>query len=313
MEQTQLVAGFLQNQKVSGKKSLRKLPYQLSPYFRYLEEEGLIMTGIGYREAQGYQSWLTALENQEGKARYAARSVDDMMKTVSAFYTYLKQQSIAFANPFADVLRIRIPQAIPRDLPDEPTMDKILDELARFGEKPHLRDRRTFYRLHVAAEVLYASGLRVSELANLQKKDIDLAGRVLKVRSGKGGRDRTAYLTDYAAGVLRYYLDMMRDAVVPKPELPQVFGVRDGRSLSMSLNRHFRQIGREFGVSGFTCHAIRHSLGFHLLRAGCDMRYIQLILGHEDLQSTSIYTKVEKQDLKRELDRCHPRRLGQRE
>jgi len=89
-----------------------------------------------------------------------------------------------------------------------------------------------------------------------------------------------------------------------------VFGVKDGKNLEAFLNSYLKETGEKSGIGKFTSHNFRHCLGFHLLRRGCDMRYIQLILGHDDLKSTTIYTKVDKNDLKNELDRFHPRRFG---
>jgi integrase/recombinase XerC len=157
------------------------------------------------------------------------------------------------------------------------------------------------------AEFLWASGLRIDELARLRVEDVDTRARLVHVKQGKGGKDRTAYLTEYAAAVLELYLKRMRPLYCDGRGASTLFGVKNGRALDRMLNSSLKREAASFGLEHFTAHAIRHTLGFHLLRRGCDLRYIQLILGHESLSATTLYTMVEKRDLRRQLDRFHPR------
>ena len=92
-------------------------------------------------------------------------------------------------------------------------------------------------------------------------------------------------------------------------ESKHIFGTKSGKTIEGAVNRILKKEAEICGIGKFTSHGFRHSLGYHLLRRGCDMRYIQLILGHDDMNSTVLYTRVSKGDLKSELDKYHPRRI----
>ena len=102
----------------------------------------------------------------------------------------------------------------------------------------------------------------------------------------------------------------MRDYILIKRnrDTEYVFGLRTD-SLKLKTNRALAEISGRLGYKKLTTHSFRHSVGFHLLRAGCDIRYIQEILGHKKLATTEVYTKIEKDDLKRVLDKYHPRQF----
>jgi integrase/recombinase XerD len=164
----------------------------------------------------------------------------------------------------------------------------------------------------VAAEFLYASGLRVAEAAGLIPENIDTGARRIYVRQGKGEKGRVAFLTGFAASVMETYLRRGRPAVLGNYNRSYghtVFGAHPQRLMAV-VNRDLRERCRELDLPEITSHGFRHSLGTHLLRAGCDLRYIQIILGHDALQTTQIYTRVNKDDLKNSLDRFHPRKWG---
>ena len=119
-----------------------------------------------------------------------------------------------------------------------------------------------------------------------------------------------AYLNEYARRLLELYVGRMRPSMFSgRRKLPTLFGVRTA-ALRDSLNEALKETTAALGCSTMSSHGFRHAVGFHLLRAGCDIRFIQAILGHRRLQSTEVYTKVDKTDLKRILDNYHPRRFG---
>ena len=128
------------------------------------------------------------------------------------------------------------------------------------------------------------------------------SAKTVFIRSGKGGVARTAFLNDYAVSVVKFYITEAREVVNFKRSSSTLFGVASARNLDSALNCHLKQLG------GFTSHSFRHAVGTHLLRRGCDLRYIQLILGHDDLKSTALYTRVSKEELRDQLDSYHPRK-----
>jgi integrase/recombinase XerD len=188
-------------------------------------------------------------------------------------------------------------------------MALLLAELARFDEQPTQRAKLRRYRVHVLAEFLYATGLRIAEAAALVEEQLDLRARLVYVREGKGGKPRTAFLTAYAAEVMERYLKRGRALVLgpyARNHGDTLFGADKAR-VAVVLNSELEKVCSLLDLPCITSHGFRHSLGTHLLRAGCDMRHIQAILGHEALGTTQVYTKVDKDDLKKSLDEFHPR------
>jgi site-specific recombinase XerD len=231
---------------------------------------------------------------------YAARS----------FYAFLVRRGDALRNPFAEIRKPKAEKHLPAHLPKEAQMGELLTELSHFEGGARLVDRVKAYRAHVAAELLYATGIRASEAAGLTVGDIDFEGGLVRVRQGKGGVSRTAILGSYAAGVLKVYLTRMRDLVLDdrhQRSQTLLFGVK-WNSFSECVNGVYRECCTHLGLSKVTCHLFRHAVGYHLLRAGCNIRYIQDILGHKELRSTELYTRVDTEDLRDVVDRFHPRR-----
>ena len=309
IEQERLVNDFTQYEMIRGYKSLRKIKYFMKPYFRYLDIEGLELTRIKHKEAQNFQTFLSSLTNEKGGIHYSIRSVLDIIGIVTNFYHYLKVIGLVYVNPFKGIKLLKHEKSLPKDLPDEKEMNNYLKNLRHFWKQKDTRNARFTYRTHVIAEFLYSTGLRLDEVAKLKLEDVDFDRGIVIVKDGKGGKERTAYIGEYSLKVLQIYVREMRDIVNANPESSNLFGVTDGKNLDCSLNKRLKNMARESGLITFTSHYFRHCIGYHLLRRGCDMRYIQMILGHEDLKTTMIYTKVDKKDLKNELDKFHPRQL----
>lgn len=303
---------FKRYETLQGKQSVRKIPYELKPFFVYLDTHSLELEELNYKLAQEYQTYLTTLENPDGSIHYSANAVSGMMYTVKVFYEFLKTKGIAHTNPFKSIRYIKRKNKIPKNIPKEDKMDKFLESLRCFWEKKHLWHKRNLYKVHVIAELMYATGLRLQEVADLEVEDIDVLSKIVLVRKGKGG-ERKAYLNEYAAQVLQYYINEMREYVNKNRESTKLFGVKSGKAMEEMLNGWLKKMGEAAGIKRFTSHSFRHTLGFHLLRRGCGLRYIQLILGHKDMRSTTIYAKVEKEDLRNELDTYHPRKFRTRE
>jgi len=308
-EQKALVDEFIGYEKLRGIRQIKKISPSLKPLLKYLEREGLGLREVGVKQAQEFQTWLSALTRKNGSVHYAALSVAGIMGMARRLYDYLKHKGQAAANPFMHIKRMRLEKKLPYDIPVEQVLFRLLDELAGFAGKRTIREKKAYYRAHVMAELQYAAGMRIQEVLDMEEKDIDFEKKVILVRNGKGGKERIAYLNEYAAGALKLYVEEMKELVNKKKNNARLFAINHKATVCATYHRVLKEVGKICGLKRFTSHAFRHSLGFHLLRRGCDMRYIQLILGHENMKSTSIYTRVEKSDLKSVLDRCHPRRF----
>jgi integrase/recombinase XerC len=163
-----------------------------------------------------------------------------------------------------------------------------------------LRDR-------LALELLYSSGVRVSELCGLDLSDVDRARRVIRVL-GKGNRERTVPYGLPAEKALAAWLAHGRPAFVHDSSGPALLlGARGGRLNPTVVRRIVRTHARAAGLPGSSPHALRHAAATHMLDGGADLRSVQELLGHASLASTQIYTHVTAERLRRAYDQAHPR------
>ena len=263
----------------------------------------------GIREAQGFQGWLIETGRKDGKP-YKEKTIISYINSAINLYEFLLRHSRIPANPFKEIRRIRMPGELPKDLLKEDEIQHLLDALASYNEENHLLRMITRYRTHVIAELQYSTGMRISEVARLRVDDVDCEKGIVHIK-GKGKREQTGFLNAYACGVLAVYKNRMRTLLFSElndknGEL--LFGItRQG--LCEVVNATLNRIAKKCGYKGFTSHKFRHCMGYHLLRAGCNIRYIQQLLGHKQLRTTEVYTKVDKESLKAVLERCHPRRI----
>jgi len=295
----ELVDAYEAYQQARGLKSWRKIRYELAVYGRWLETGGLEVIDVGPAMAEEYQGWLTSLEGEAGP-HYASRTVAAMVCTTWGLHKWLAETGVCSSNPFHRLRRVKTGLSLPRAILSEEELATKLEVVRQFWTAPTLRQRRSLYRLHVMVEVLYSTGLRLAELVALEVSDIDWEAGTVLVRQGKGGATRLAWLNEYAQRVLQIYVHELRPVLL-HTESALVFGVNGARALDRTINAPLKRI---FGI---TSHSLRHCLGTHLLARGCDLRLIQLILGHEDLDSTALYTRVSKEDLRGQLDAHHPR------
>ena len=273
----------------------------------YIEEHDLRLQEVRLKEAIAYQGYLIDTGRIDG-GKYSANTIRTMIVSAKRFYDYLKRINIIITNPFTELRRVRLEERIPRNILKEKQMNDLLMRLSHFEKIPTLKKQIVYYRIHVVCEVLYASGLRISEAAALKVEDIDFIRGIIRVKRGKGGIDRTAYLNEYAKELLRVYVENARYYVFIEynHKNGSLFGV-DWERLKELVNDELRLFCKKHKIPRQTSHNFRHALGTHLLRAGCDIRYVQEILGHKCIRSTEFYTKVTKDDLKRVLDQYHPR------
>jgi site-specific recombinase XerD len=158
-------------------------------------------------------------------------------------------------------------------------------------------------------ETLYGTGIRRGECLRLDLGDVDLSQRQVLVRNGKGKKDRLTPLPGRTVAALDLYLRQIRPALVHDPREPAVFLTLYGRRVSAStLDQLVRRHGRGAGLRrGVSPHALRHACATHLLKRGADVRHIQRLLGHQRIDTTARYTRVEVGDLQDVLARAHPR------
>lgn len=236
------------------------------------------------RTVRRFLSQLTTLN-------YSQRSVARKASAVRAFLEDAARRGVIPANPAAGIPQPKRPGTLPKAIPAR-TLQRFLDDLD--GSSPvDLRDRALL-------EVLYGTGLRVSEVAAMTVDDIG-GGDFVTVR-GKGDKERAVPIGGQATRAANAYLESGRPALIrPDAEDALWVGVRGGQLDTRGIRRIVRQ------RLGTFPHALRHSYATHLLEGGADLRAVQDLLGHSELATTQIYTAVTREHLRKTYERSHPR------
>ena len=257
--------------------TLRNYHTDLTHFFDWLAGEGIAPEAVDRR---AFRRYLAALD-ADGIAR---ASIARKVSTIHTFYRRLVQDGVLPTDPLHGVRSPKQERRLPRMLPE--------DEVASLLEAPD-GDGPTDLRDRAILELLYASGLRVSELTGLDTADVDLDGGTLRV-TGKGNKQRVVVLGGPAERALRVYLRDGRPKLARGQAEPALFLNRDGGRLSV---RAVQLLVRESGIAaGIEArahpHLLRHTFATHLLDGGADVRVVQELLGHSKSTTTQIYTHV---------------------
>lgn len=291
-----------------GRKAhLANLSAVVRRFLAFLETVGRTLRDVDGECVDAFQGLLVASRSARNGEALKTSTVEAHMRVTRRFLEHLVKTGVLLSNPARET---EIPRGVknpPLGLLKEEELGRYLDALGDWEREEDLRSRMWAYRSYVMAETQYATGLRMSELGALTEEDLDLERFEVRVRRGKGGVNRVGYLTVWTADVLRAYLSM-RPLVVKGGEKRNryLFGPA-GENLCRAYNIRLNKVARELGLGRFYNHKFRHELGYHLLRAGCPIRSVQGILGHERLRTTELYTKVDAEDIRGVLDSRHPR------
>lgn len=262
-------------------------------YFELLVSRGVMDAEEATRE--DVDAFLVSLHQAGSVARSAARA----LSSVRAFYRHRRERNDDAADPTEEVSGPRVG----RPLPEALTRDEVEALLAApEGPEPEtVRDRAMLM-------LLYASGLRVSELCGLPLGAVDVRQRLVRV-SGKGGKDRLVPVSGRALDALAEYVSFARAALLGERKSRDLFVTRLGRKMTrQSFWARLRKWALAAGIGrSFSPHTLRHSFATHLLAGGADLRAVQTMLGHSQLATTEIYTHVGRDRLKSAYDRTHPR------
>lgn len=230
----------------------------------------------------------------------AVRSQLEKLRHVRGLCRWLVEEQILLSDPSRSLTLPKKPKQLPRGLLEPEDIQTLLAQ-------PNLRTP-TGYRDRVVLELLYATGLRRTEVANLTLRELDTRAGTLIVRQGKGGKDRVVPLGDALAEWLESYIHGVRADWPGQDNDHHLFLNRFGVGLSPEgvwaiVNKTAQQAGSKKTVS---THSFRHACATHMLRNGAPIRHIQELLGHESLETTQIYTHVTITDLKAMHRRYHP-------
>jgi integrase/recombinase XerD len=277
----------------------------LERYEAYLASQSVRDPGqIGEHTIHGYVAALASQRDDEGAPRFAPASIARSLVAVRSFHRFCAREGHLPADPTEAVGAPRVPQGIPKAL-DEEQVERLLGAVTGDGPRAQ-RDRALL-------ELLYASGIRISEAVGLDLGDLELEDGLFRVL-GKGDKERVVPVGRSARAALESYLRdgrlKLRAARTRRVgDSDAVFlnarGSRLSRQACWTIVRH---AGRRVGLDDrLSPHVLRHSCATHMLDHGADLRIVQELLGHATISTTQVYTKVSPERLRAAYDKAHPR------
>lgn len=250
---------------------------------------------LGSAARQDLLDYLAKRVQQGAKPRTTAR----LLSSLRCFYQYLLREGRIEQEPTAQIDAPKLGRPLPRSLTEE-DVEELLSA-PNIEEPLGLRDRAML-------ELLYASGLRVSELVGLKLGEVSMSQGVVRI-FGKGGKERLVPMGEECLEWLQQYMNEARSELLSGRVAGAVFVTRRGDAMTRQafwylIKRYARQAGLNTGLSP---HTLRHAFATHLLNHGADLRVLQMLLGHSDLSTTQIYTHVARERLKSLHATHHPR------
>jgi integrase/recombinase XerD len=290
--------GYLAFERGSSSHTVEAYGRDLERYVKALEEKGVTEPDDVTRPL--IEEHLEHLA-EEG---YAPSSVERALSAIKSFHRFMLQEEMSSVSPAA---ALPLPKKAER-LPDVLSVRQALALLDQPFPKTAAgqRDRAII-------EVLYGCGLRVSELTGLDVGAVSLEDEVVRV-IGKGSKERLVPLMGSAHEALAEYLSDWRGELVSSRSGAAVFlNVRGGRISRQSVFAIVERAGRVVGIDGLHPHTLRHSFATHMLQGGADIRIVQELLGHSSIQTTQLYTHLDRSHLRMAYLSAHPRARRKRE
>lgn len=293
--QTQLqnYSNYLAVEKGLARNTLDSYRRDLEKFLAYMKKEKKTKPEDVDRQA------LNAFIGELKKNGYATSSISRCIASIRSFFNFLLQEGVIKNNPALDLESPKIEKKLPRVMTTG-EIDKLLGQ-PKPGENNGLRDKAML-------ELLYASGIRVSELVSLNVTDFDPRVGYLRCR-GKGMKERIVPIGSLAIGYVSEYLGNSRLKLVKSSEETALFVNHHGcRMTRQGFWKILKKYARKSNIQGdITPHTLRHSFATHLLENGADLRSVQEMLGHSDISTTQIYTQITRKKIREVYDKAHPR------
>ncbi|MCI8398240.1 MAG: site-specific tyrosine recombinase XerD [Oscillibacter sp.] len=287
-------SAYLSGERHASPNTVSSYLRDVTQFSEYLDSQDCALREATKEMVCGCMDWML------GKGKSAA-SVTRFLAAVKSFYNYLMSVGEVEANPAAGVAAAKAERKYPEILTSK--------EVELLLEQPRCVDAKG-RRDHAMLELLYATGIRVSELVSLELDDLNLAAGVLRCRSK--GKERIIPLYPEAVKALLDYLWNVRPRLIADDGEEAVFVNMSGERMSrQGFWKLLKQYKERAGIEKeLTPHTLRHSFAAHLLENGADMRSIQEMLGHADISSTQVYAHVIQRQLKDVYQKAHPRASG---
>ncbi|WP_318504363.1 site-specific tyrosine recombinase XerD [Photobacterium leiognathi] len=278
--------GLSENTLASYRNDLMKL-------LNWLKQESRNVINVSVDDLQRYQQWLFDKDyKQTSRAR--------MVSAIRRLFQYLHREKMRDDDPSAMLVTPKLPKRLPKDL-SEAQVDALLDA-PDVNDPIELRDKAML-------ELLYATGLRVTELVTLTMENISLRQGVVRI-TGKGDKERLVPMGENAIDWIEQFIETGRPQLLGEKSSDVLFPSRRARQMTRQTFWHrIKHYAVLAGIDAETLspHVMRHAFATHLLNYGADLRVVQILLGHSDLSTTQIYTHVATERLKQLHQTHHPR------
>ncbi|WP_318437187.1 site-specific tyrosine recombinase XerD [Photobacterium leiognathi] len=278
--------GLSENTLASYRNDLMKL-------LNWLKQESRNVINVSVDDLQRYQQWLFDKDyKQTSRAR--------MVSAIRRLFQYLHREKMRDDDPSAMLVTPKLPKRLPKDLSEE-QVDALLDA-PDVNDPIELRDKAML-------ELLYATGLRVTELVTLTMENISLRQGVVRI-TGKGDKERLVPMGENAIDWIEQFIETGRPQLLGEKSSDVLFPSRRARQMTRQTFWHrIKHYAVLAGIDAETLspHVMRHAFATHLLNYGADLRVVQMLLGHSDLSTTQIYTHVATERLKQLHQTHHPR------
>lgn len=271
---------YSENTKTSYIEDIKKCINYINKNPRYITDNDIV-------------NYLKYLNESDMNSKSIARNISSL----KTFYKYMIITKKMDINPMDKIVLPKTDKSIPNVLGID-DIDKLLDIKVR--DNYSARDKAML-------ELMYGSGLRVSELVDLNVNDVNLDADIVRM-VGKGNKERIVPIGDYAHEAIRNYIDNYRSSMLKKTACDKLFLNNHGQGMTrQGFFKNLKALALEKGIrKDFSPHTLRHSFASHLLDNGADLKSIQEMLGHSNLSTTQIYTHVAMERLRKNYDESHP-------
>src|SRR5574344_1048661 len=273
-----------------SKNTIESYRDKLKIYYIYLDDNKLNYKNVNRNNIKDYIKYLKDKDEDE-------RSIAHHISVLRGFYKFLMIEKIISNDPLEYIELPKLAKKLPKVL----TIDEVNQLL-------DIKLNTAFdYRNKAMLELMYATGLRVSELVNLKLEDVDLDNDIVRTL-GKGSKERIVPFGEYADNSLKIYINQYRDSLFKREVNDYLFLNNHGHPMTrQGFFKILKELGNVAGIKkDFSPHTLRHSFATHLLSGGADLRSIQEMLGHSNLSTTEIYTNISREELKDSYHKTHP-------
>lgn len=284
---------YLKKERNYSKLTLKNYAIDLEKFQMYLEEHNLNYLKLSKEDIRNYLKYLDKLKLKN-------TSISRILSSLRSFYSYLIIHQKIDINPFKLVRNPKKESKLPVFL----SYDEFMELLDKIKNEDDLSVRNK-----LILEMLYATGLRVSELTSIKLEDINIGDKSIRIL-GKGNKERIVYFGEYAKNVLNEYLNNHRNELLKGKNSKYLFINKNGdrltfRGVEYLIDQISKQTSLKYKISP---HVLRHTFATHLLQEGADLRSVQTLLGHSSLSTTQIYTHITSEYLRDVYNKSFPRK-----